>query len=681
VSQLFLRGPSIARFESALNVAAGLPVVREDGETTLSYDDGYVQLGKTGLAAATGSDRVALGAVLLDESVGYDGVTDAGTSTLHAGRSAFLSGDEGAVVTLRTDGSETSHVVTRVSLDGATITVDPAPSTATNVRWRLRHRTNNLQLRSDHPLVDYVFTPADQGALVEILPERGIDWRSGEIYAAGDVVLYRGNSYSATAANFDTVFTPGHWMKLSALHPRNAGSFRILSVDGPRQVTLEAEYGFSDAQDIRWKLTREGRATLVTDQRTYQLPVGVPVRAEAVTTGHIFAAFEAISDAIHVRDYVTDPTWWRGVSIPPELMALDVESAVRRRVTTDFIPNVLDPVDSAVVGDPGLRLDVDDEGTPGIVREGSATWAGGDWVTLNIVPGLRPSDLRHYVTFEDRFFQGSYSIKEISPDLRSVRLDRFPPRSARQLSAPQPIERAALSTITYRRTVAFVIMDQFLKYHAMHVSVAALDKLSSEFLADARGVLDAARPAYIHVFFETPLAFADMFELRERLDTGVGFPLRDLLDSPDNRLRAPSDVAVGEYFLYATGSVTAAHAGGALSFTVAHSYPHSPDRVVYVFGRFTAGTVSGGRPSRGRDYTFNANTGAVVVPALDAGTYVFHYVACALKYRVPAPSPWWDGVEPGETPLVFDGADPLIRRPTAPDATGVIERAVSITIA
>jgi len=681
VSQLFLRGPSVGRFEGALNVAAGLPVVREDGETAVSYDDGYVELGKTGLAAATGSTRVALGAVLLDEAAGEDGVTDATAATLRAEAGAFLSGDAGAVVTLRVEDDETTHVVVAVAPDGAEAVLDPPPVSAANVRWRVRHRAGNLRLRSDHELVEYAFTDADLGAVVEVLPERGADWRGGAAYAAGDVVLYRGKSYAAAVSNSDADFVPAHWRRLPAPPLRDVGAFRIVAVDGPRQVALETPHGFTDARHLRWRLTREGRATLATDRRVYRLPAGVPVRAEAVAPGHVFAAFEPIADAIRVRDYVTDPTWWRDASVPPELMALDVEEAVRRRVTADFVPNVLDPVDRAVVGDPGLRLDADDEGTPGLVREGAATWLGGDWVALHVAPGLRPTDLGHHVTFEDRHFRGSYSIREISPDLAAARLDRFPPRSARGLTAPRPIARAALPTITYRRTVAFVVMDRLLKYHALHVSVAALDKLAPEFLADARAVLAAARPAYVHVFFETPLSLADTFELRERLELDVGFPLGDRVEHPDNRLRLPSDVAVGEYFLYAAGSVGGVHAGGALAFSLSHAFPHAPDRVVYVFGRFSAGTVSGRRPSRGRDFTLDAATGAVAAAAFDAGAYTFSYVACALKLRVPAPTPWWTGVEPGETPVVLDGADPLVRRPEAAEGTGLLERAVSITIA
>lgn len=681
VSQLFLRGPSVARFESALNVAAGLPVVREDGETTVAYDDGYVALGKTGLAQATGSTRVGLGAVVVDEAVGEGGVTDAVGSTLRAEPGSFLAGDVGAVVSLRVADRGYVHVVAAVGPDGAEAVLDPAPETAADVRWRVRHRAGNRQLRSDHPLVDHLFTDADLGAEIEILAERGADWRPWASYLEGDVVLYRGKSYAAVAPSSAAVFAPADWRRLPPLPPRNVGTFRIASVDGPRQVTLDAPFGLTDASHVRWRLTREGRATLTTDRRTYRLPVGVPVRAEAVAPGHVFAAFEAIADAIRVRDYVTDPTWWRDVAVPPELMGLDVEEAVRRRVTSDFVPNVLDPVDRALVGDPGLRLDADDEGTPGLVREGSATWLGGDWVSLAVAPGLRPTDLRHHVTFEDRRFGGSYSIREIAPDLGAVRLDRFPPRAARGLAAPQPIARAALPTVTYRRTVAFVVMDRFLKYHALHVAVAALDKLAPEFLVDAREVLDAARPAYVHVFFETPLALADGFALRERLELDVGFPLGDRVEFPDNRLALPSDVAVGEYFLYASGSVSGVHARGALALAVAHAFPHAPDRVVYVFGRFSAGTVGGARPSRGRDYTFDAATGAVAAPAFDAGAYTFSYVACALKLRVPAPSPWWNGVEPGETPVVLDGADPLARRPEAAGGTGLMERAVSITIA
>lgn len=46
--QLYMLGPAIDRIESALNVVVGLPVVRDDGEVLLSYDNGVEALGDDG---------------------------------------------------------------------------------------------------------------------------------------------------------------------------------------------------------------------------------------------------------------------------------------------------------------------------------------------------------------------------------------------------------------------------------------------------------------------------------------------------------------------------------------------------------------------------------------------------------------------------------------------------------
>lgn len=50
--QLYILGPAIARLESALNLTAGLPTIRTDGEVLESYDNGILTSGTTGTLTA-----------------------------------------------------------------------------------------------------------------------------------------------------------------------------------------------------------------------------------------------------------------------------------------------------------------------------------------------------------------------------------------------------------------------------------------------------------------------------------------------------------------------------------------------------------------------------------------------------------------------------------------------------
>ncbi len=53
VFQLFMLGPTLERFESAVNIVAGLPVIRDDGEILLSYDSGALRSGTDGVFSET----------------------------------------------------------------------------------------------------------------------------------------------------------------------------------------------------------------------------------------------------------------------------------------------------------------------------------------------------------------------------------------------------------------------------------------------------------------------------------------------------------------------------------------------------------------------------------------------------------------------------------------------------
>lgn len=123
VSQLYLLGPNAERFESALNVLAGYPVVREDGETVTGFDSGVEGSG-------TGT--------IYGFAEGRGGVTVASTSRFSSSSASFSPGDVGAVLSLRNGGVSTRYAVTGF-VSATTVTLSPTPPDATGVEWSYQH--------------------------------------------------------------------------------------------------------------------------------------------------------------------------------------------------------------------------------------------------------------------------------------------------------------------------------------------------------------------------------------------------------------------------------------------------------------------------------------------------------------------------------------------------------------
>ena len=690
-SHLFLLGPSIARMRSALNVMAGLPVIRQDGERFKEYRSGYELLNDGGaLAPLTGDDLTGDGGVLIDYGEGIDGEIDAVAGTFHSPTAGFFAADDiGTVIRVTYEDEVSDYSVTAISADGLTATLAPPPTVSRSpVRWSYRHNTANGVFRVESSLVEYLFSESDVDAALVISEVQGTVWQSGIHYHVGYVANHNGAAYACTTDNTDVSFDPSHWRLLGSLAARNVGTFRILGVDGPRSLRLESAFGFTDARGLRWKITHERSQTVVTDRGVYRLPLGVPVRDDIrLKEVGRFKAYEHLTDAIRVVDYVVDPTWWHRVTIPHELLELESENAGRRQVTPELIPNVFDPVDGAVFDDPGLFFDADDNLEPGYVREGPALWLGGPWVQL-LFPGgtlsASPSDIGQSLVFEAPPFTGAYAITALGPG-NSVQLDRFPPPEARHITPLVPIDRVQLPAIVFRRSVAFVMMDRFLKYHALRAEIDLLPDFPKGFLSDAAGLLGGGKPGYTYLFVDSSTALRDTVRVVETFTPDIGHPWLDQLAAVDNRLMFDGSVYFNEYYRFSNGNVTGTNpTGGApVSFTVTPSFPYSPDRYLFVYAKFTQGTLGGKLLALGRDYSFNPTTGAVTVPAMDAGAYRFDYVVVGLKVHDPMPTPWWNGVYPGETPICFDGVNPtLVRAAGGTETTeGMLERAIQITIA
>jgi hypothetical protein len=621
VSQLFVIGPTLERFESALNVMANLPVIREDGEKLIAYSNGI------DFSAADGQ--------LIDRAYGNDGVLDAGTSTFSAASATFYTTDVGVSVRVQQGATVATYVVTAV-LSPTSVTVSPVPANGINLRWQFRHLALSNRFRTS----SYVFSAAEEGALILI------DGASND---------------------------------------QNNGSFRIEAVEDATTIVLSAPFGFIDETGLSWRLSKSGQQLVRTNQNTYQVPVQVPVRPDVALASSLnsltFEAFETITDAVQVTDYVQDPTWWHNTVIPPAILDELSATTARRSAFTQFIEHRASPLDGALVGDYGLAVGVDDNGNPGTPRAGFAFWTGANQVVLAYAPGVpvaNSRDVGGYLKVATAPFKGQFKITAIDPLGTTLTLERFPPPSAAGEVPPKNLS-VELDPLIFRRSVGFVMMDRFLKFHGVKVSIRPETPLPLAFMTEASSLLAEAKPAFTYVYLTTPLNFEEVVTVAEELLLGVGLRRLEKIYAVDTAIKAgpPSLLLADDAFRFINYSQVIPAAPGVYALTPPLPVGGAP-RFHAVKGWFDLTVLTGGRRlTEDVDYTFDRLNGVVTVlaPGLPVNT-TFNAVIAIIRTRLPI-----DPLDPGETRIVVAGADPSLwwhPLQTTID-TGVIDRAVQLT--
>jgi hypothetical protein len=132
--------------------------------------------------------------------------------------------------------------------------------------------------------------------------------------------------------------------------------FPVVQNDGEVYQSVD----FSDPNYVRVLTTNP--ITGLTNYYTY--PAGTPLRTDLIV-GAVLSAFEVLTTAVTVTDYVQSPTWWASSVIPIQLFTpIDGQypDIIRRTSSPLYVLNVVDPVDQAQVGDPGLIVGASDDG-------------------------------------------------------------------------------------------------------------------------------------------------------------------------------------------------------------------------------------------------------------------------------------------------------------------------------
>ncbi len=207
--------------------------------------------------------------------------------------------------------------------------------------------------------------------------------------------------FITTSYVFTEVDVGGYIVISNALEDINNGRFRIANILSAGVVEVETPYGVKNESALVWVYTRTYGKTVTTSANTYVFPFNVPMREDVEDSASLnrltFSAFEPLTEAFTVTDYVEDPSWWHNKHIPSQLWP--EQSGPRRLATTKLYENIIGPQDDARIGDPGLYLGADDEG--------------------NVVEDITHPAARHSAAFIlfDRYVKFHLFYIRFSPDL------------------------------------------------------------------------------------------------------------------------------------------------------------------------------------------------------------------------------------------------------------------------
>jgi hypothetical protein len=688
VSQLFLLGPSLSRMESAFNIMAGLPVAREDGEVLTGFSSAYAVL-------SAPDDRLGTRGEIVESAYGNSGLLSSVTGRFSVADDSY----QGAWSTLL---SYAPGLVT----------------TYLNVRWRaLVDTTLGSFIDSEWAELPPLFYPTDVGGIITLQRADGdvfdvsvssvtADGFSAKVFplpvADEDSLLWQFSHvairrrFSVKGAGVTRSFTQedvGAYLIIeSAREARNRGVFRIESVEGPRVVYLNATHTFVDEGNLTFRLSSTLTHSVTTTKHAYTVPINAQIREDLSDPNNFGAltlnAFEVLTEAVVIEDYVRNDAWWHTVTIPPEIL----EDA-RRQVSPQLVEHVVGAMDKSAAGDLGLVVGRDDEGLPGIERPCTGLWLGDGWVRLTLPAGvnLRVRDVGQYLSVGDVAFQGEYEIVQVLNDNLTVQLRNFPPREAGGIGAPHSLLLTTLPPILYRRTVSFVLMDRLLKYHALRIRINAPELFTTDFVNDALALLKESKPSGSFVYLEPATTFAEVISLRETFELTYGPWVEELMTYAPLPLLSGTDVRVGEFFAFFDQHLTVVLSAGANTYTVTPTLPYTADRTKLMFARFRTGTAAGRPLTEGVNYSVNYETGVITVPSADAATVTLDVIILALRVPSPWLEPWWanaytgviGGIQYAETPVHVGGSDPSIRQVsgiTQPDGQCIVEPPLQIIV-
>lgn len=280
----------------------------------------------------------------------------------------------------------------------------------------------------------------------------------------------------------------------------NKGRFQIVEIDtSTNTAELVSDFDLVDETGVAWVITHNYLKIVTTNRRTYEYPFNVPIREDVqdeLNFGALtFEAFEPLTEAFRVTDYLEDPQWWVDRQIPqilwPQVVPEDAPR-VRRRAAKQLYEHVIGADDFACIGDPGLYIGADESGTV-----------------------LTPNDN-----------SGGPGIGD-----------------------PVPI---------HRHNAAYVIFDQYLKMHMFYISFSPDLELDSDFKSDLEDIVLVAKPSWtypnvdLNDIYIDNVTLYDIFDIPE-IDFDFGEDGGENIYLANNELYIGDEEApwyIGDFFKY-----------------------------------------------------------------------------------------------------------------------------------
>ncbi|RLI88029.1 MAG: hypothetical protein DRP01_00315 [Archaeoglobales archaeon] len=185
----------------------------------------------------------------------------------------------------------------------------------------------------------------------------------GQIFAGTD-------QFTTPSYTFTELDVGGHVVFPDPANDANRGSFRILECIDANTVSLESEFGLAnEGPPLNWEVTRTNTKVVSTKTaagrtKDYVYPYDVTMLDLVLDEDNydvlVLNAFDYLTEAFNVVDYIEDPQWWVNKYVPDILWRN--QSAARRLASDELFPNIIGAPDDAQIGDPGLFIGADDEG-------------------------------------------------------------------------------------------------------------------------------------------------------------------------------------------------------------------------------------------------------------------------------------------------------------------------------
>ena len=183
-------------------------------------------------------------------------------------------------------------------------------------------------------------------------------------------ILSANNTLTAPSHTFTQLDVGGYIVIENSAHDANSDVFEIVELLGDNTVVLETAYGLvSEGPTVEWVLTRSYLREVTTTTargvaRTYRYPYNVPLKEEVTNSENwgitTYQAFDYLTEAFTVTDYVEDPKWWLNRYIPEILWKN--QTAFRRIAVDELYANIIGAEDDPRIGDPGFFIGADEQG-------------------------------------------------------------------------------------------------------------------------------------------------------------------------------------------------------------------------------------------------------------------------------------------------------------------------------